>query len=436
MKKIIILVVSLIGVYIIGTSFSKEQNHIVGKIQEISGSELVLQVYDRNYVFSIRQTQDLFSVGDFVEVDYIGELEDVKEVVAMKEPSSLASIIPISWQDTIFQEYNDIAYQMLSQMTLEEKIGQMILARLPEEEISEVLEQYHLGGFVLFTKDFKELTKVQVQEKLQSYQLSSKIPLLLATDEEGGNVARVSRNPLLRTTPFQAPQQIYTLSGLSGIIEDTKEKIQLLRELGVNVNLAPVADVSVDLNDYIYSRSLGKDAHETAHYIKEVVKVYQQENFGCTLKHFPGYGNTQDTHHGIALDNREYATFIHQDFIPFQAGIDIGVPSILVSHNIVIHMDSEYPASLSQKVHQILREQLKFTGIIMTDDLSMGAITNYTDSPVERAVLAGNDILLVTDFRVTYDGIMNGIKKGTITEEMIDQAVFRILGWKYQLGLL
>ena len=345
--------------------------------------------------------------------------------------------IPSYYDDNgIFKDYYEQAYEKLNNMSIEEKVGQMIFARLPQFNVIEDINTYHLGGFILFKIDFDNKTKEEVKSQISSYQEASKIPLLLGVDEEGGTVVRISSNPNIYSSMFLSPQQIYNQSGMSGIIDDTNKKSELLKELGLNVNLAPVADVTTNSNDYIYNRSFGLDASETSEYIKNVVTAYNENNIGCTLKHFPGYGNNVDTHTGIAIDNRDYSIFVESDFLPFKAGIDAGAPSILVSHNIVNSMDSSKPASLSKRIHEILRDDLGFTGVIMTDDLAMDAITLYTDNPYVEAVLSGNDLLITTDYVKTYESIMNALNDGTIDEETINKAVFRILAWKYKMGLI
>ena len=223
---------------------------------------------------------------------------------------------------------------------------------------------------------------------------------------------------------------------MDAIVDDTNNKSELLKELGLNVNLAPVADVSTSSEDFIYDRSFGKSSSETVEYVRNVVTTYNENNMGCTLKHFPGYGNNVDTHTAIAIDNRDYSVFENSDFLPFKAGIDAGAPSILVSHNIVNSMDFSKPASLSKNVHDILRNDLGFTGIIMTDDLAMDAIIMYTDNPYVEAVLAGNDLLITTDYGKTYESIISAVNDGVIDEEIINKAVFRILAWKYKMGLI
>ena len=336
----------------------------------------------------------------------------------------------------IFNDYYDLALKKVESMTIEEKVGQMIFSRMPSKDVESVIKNYHVGGFIMFGVDFKNKTKNQVINEIKSYQQASSIPLLIGVDEEGGTVVRISSNSNLYPNRFESPQNIYRKYGLDGIIKDTEEKSKLLKDLGLNVNLAPVADLSTNPNDFIYNRTLGKDAKETSEYIKIVVNIYNKNNMGCCLKHFPGYGNNVDTHTGIAIDERDYNTFVENDFLPFKAGIEEGVPSILVSHNIVNSMDSDKPASLSKNVHEILRKDLGFTGIIMTDDLAMDAITLYSDNPYVEAVTAGNDLLITTDYKKTYESILNAVKDKNIDEKIINDSVTRIIAWKYKMGLL
>lgn len=334
--------------------------------------------------------------------------------------------------------YEARAIELLSGMTLKEKVGQMFFVRLRKDTAIQDIKDYCLGGYILFGNDFKDETKTNIKKLLGSYQKASSIPLLIGVDEEGGTVNRVSKYPAFRDEPFKSPQDLYKQGGFEAIQADTREKAELLLGLGINVNLAPVSDVSTDSGDFIYSRAFGKDAKATANYVKTVVLEMKKERIGSTLKHFPGYGNNVDTHTGIATDNRDYEQFTKNDFLPFQAGIEAGVDSILVSHNVVTSMDKKYPASLSPAVHDILRESLDFEGVIMTDDLSMDAIKDYT-SDVDAAVLAikaGNDLLIATDFDTQIPAVLTALKDGTIKEERIDASVIRILVWKLKLGIL
>lgn len=328
--------------------------------------------------------------------------------------------------------------QLTDSMSLEEKVGQMFIARCPAENAAEYAAEYHLGGYILFARDFESNDPQLVTSNIQSYQDAADIPMLIGVDEEGGTVNRVSRYSAFRETPFLSPQELYASGGWELIQTDTAEKSQLLLALGINVNFAPVCDVSQNPEDFIYERSFGADAFQTAEYVKTVVTVMKQEGIGSVLKHFPGYGNNSDTHTGIAHDERSFDTFSDSDFIPFQAGIDAGADMVLVSHNIVSCMDSEKPASLSPTVHDILRNRLGFDGVIMTDDLSMDGIRDFTDDQqaAVMAVLAGNDLICCTDYQTQIPAVIEAAASGEISEQMIDEAVMRILKMKQSLGLL
>ena len=336
----------------------------------------------------------------------------------------------------IFCETKAEAQTILDTLTLEQKIGQLFISRCPETESSAIaaIETLQPAGYILFARDIDGKTAQQVKESLQSYQNASNVPMIFGVDEEGGTVVRVSSNPLIADHKFQSPQTVYAQGGMSAIIEDTKEKSQLLLSLGIHLNLAPVADASFQETDFIYDRTFGQDAKSTADYISTVVTTMNQEGISSALKHFPGYGNNEDTHTGIAYDNRPMSTFESSDFLPFLAGIKAGAPAVLVSHNLVNCMDSGAPASLSKKVHKILREELGFTGVIMTDDLAMQAIPSYTggQDPSVMAFQAGNDILLTSDLAGGVAAIKQAVTDGTITEQEINEKVLRVLAWKLQ----
>ena len=330
------------------------------------------------------------------------------------------------------------AQELLDGMTLEEKVGQMFIARCPETDAAQLAADYHLGGYILFGRDFKDKTAEQVTTDIQSYQDAAEIPLLIAVDEEGGTVNRVSSNPNLRSSPFRSPQSLYSEGGLELVRSDAQEKCRLLESLGININFAPVCDVSQDPADFIYDRTLGRDAQETSQYVAAVVETMAEEGMGSVLKHFPGYGNNTDTHTGVAYDDRPYDTFLTSDFLPFQAGIAAGADMVLVSHNIVSAMDEASPASLSPEVHRVLREDLGFTGVIVTDDLVMDGVRDFAgdDEAAVLAVQAGNDLLCCTDFQTQVPAVLAAVDSGEITEEQIDAAVLRVLTMKLRLGIL
>ena len=332
----------------------------------------------------------------------------------------------------------DALQSLLDGMTLPEKVGQLFFVRCPAENAVEDVETYHLGGYLLFGRDFKDKTANDVVQTIAAYQDAAAIPLLTGVDEEGGTVVRVSSNPHLRASKFRSPQALFADGGLDAIRRDTGEKDRLLSALGINVNFAPVADVSTSSSDFIHRRAFGQDAAATAEYVRVVVDVMNGDGMGSVLKHFPGYGNNADTHTGIAVDQRPMETFAASDLLPFQLGdSDAGRTAVLVSHNIVECMDPDLPASLSPAVHDLLRE-LGFDGVAMTDDLAMDAVAAYAaDGAVAvMAIQAGNDMVVTTDYRTQIPKVIEAVESGTLDEAVIDTACRRVLAWKQALGLL
>lgn len=326
----------------------------------------------------------------------------------------------------------------ISKMTTEEKVGQMFYVRCPDTDALTVINKYHIGGYILFGKDFENKTKEEVTNTISSYQDEAKIPLLIGVDEEGGTVVRVSNNPNLRESPFLSPKDTFANGGWDGITDDAKEKAELLLSLGINVNMAPDCDITSDTDGFMYDRSFSNNVDDVDKFVSTVVSISKENHLGTVLKHFPGYGNNVDTHTGIAYDNRDYSEFTEKDFKPFIAGINAGADCILVSHNIVNCMDKNYPASLSENVHKIIRNELNFDGVIMTDDLIMDAITEFTgdESAAVIATKAGNDLLCCSSVDTQYPAVLKAVKNNEIPMSQINASVKRILKWKINLGIL
>ena len=343
------------------------------------------------------------------------------------------------------------AQEILDGMTLEEKIGQMFFARRPAGGTAEKMAEYQLGGYLLFLRDFQTagggwLTAGQLPAALEADRAAAKIAPFFGVDEEGGTVARASRNPnLFAGGKAASPRSIVAAGGEGALMEDTAAKNSTLLLYGINVNFAPVADVATDPAAFMYQRAVGESPQETARLVELMVGWMKQcrvngelRQMGAVLKHFPGYGNCGDTHTDAVTDERPYEQFVQADFLPFSAGIGAGADAVLVSHNTVVCMDPDLPASLSPEVHRILREELGFEGVIMTDDLAMGAVRAW-DAAGEAAVLAilaGNDMLVTTDFEGQIAQVALALEDGTLTEERLDESVLRILIWKLRQGVI
>lgn len=326
---------------------------------------------------------------------------------------------------------------LMDSLTLEQKVGQIFLARCPETGAAEAVRQYHLGGFVLFGRDFEGETPSSMAQKIAGYQGVSDIPLLIAVDEEGGTVNRVSSHKAFRAYPFPSPRELYTKGGLELIHNTEAEKAQLLSGLGINVNLAPVCDITTNPSAFMYRRSLGQSPAVTGEFVADSIQTMGRFGVAAVMKHFPGYGNNADTHTGIARDSRSLETLETEDMQPFFAGISAGGGAILVSHTIVEAIDPECPASLSQPMNYYLRLAMNFGGVIITDDLSMDAIAAQygTEEAAVLAVLAGNDLLCSTEFETQYSAVLKACRSGRIPEAVLNEAVERVLRWKAQMGL-
>lgn len=328
--------------------------------------------------------------------------------------------------------------EILENMSLDEKIGQIFIARCPDKNAAALAKKYNLGGYILFGRDFKGKTKNSVIKNIQECQNASKIAMFIAVDEEGGTVNRVSTNKNFRKYPFASPQYLYKHGGMDRIKKDAKEKSNLLKSIGINLNFAPIADISTNKNDFIYKRSFAKSPKETAEYVKSVVNVMNEAHMGSVLKHFPGYGNNKDTHTNLVRDKRPMAKFEKEDFIPFKAGIEAKAPVVLVSHNIVETMDKNAPASISPAVHKILREKLGFDGVIITDDLAMQGVKKFVGkkNAAVLAIKSGADMLCSTDFINDIAAVKKAVANGEINENDLDEHVLRVLRAKINLKII
>lgn len=322
-------------------------------------------------------------------------------------------------------------------MTLEEKVGQLFMARVPEQNQIMDIQNYHLGGYLLFDRDMAGKGQADVKQTIASYQEASKTPMFIGSDEEGGTVSRLSRNQIV-SPAFESPQALYQKDGWDGVTKEIDRKAQVFGELGIQLGMFPDADVSTDPQSFIYDRTIGMDAKGTSHYVKLSVEEMKKQKLGSILKHFPGYGNNRDSHVEIVTDNRSMEDLRKNDFLPFEAGIKAWADSIMVSHNIVQAIDGNRPASISKPVHDVIRNELGFKGVIMTDDMDMAGLADFISQEEAglQALQAGNDMILSSSYSTQIPYILEAIKKGEYSEQQLDQSVERILTWKVELGLI
>lgn len=324
----------------------------------------------------------------------------------------------------------------LAKMTLREKLGQMFMPAYSSAAETQITE-YAFGSYILFAADFETGTTDSLSAKMAALQDAAKYGLLTAVDEEGGTVTRISRFTQYRAEKFKSPRTLYSWGGMELIRSDAAEKAALLKSLGLNLNMAPVADISQNESDFMYWRSVGLDAEGTAEFVRTVIRESALSGVGSVAKHFPGYGSVADTHTGMAYDSRSLDELRAKDFVPFAAAVEEGVCAILVSHIITESIDAEKPASVSAKTVALLRDELGYDGIIMTDDLAMAGITDYctTGNAALEAILAGCDMLCCSNWSAQYPAVWEAVGNGTVTEERLNESAVRILRVKYDMGL-
>ena len=324
----------------------------------------------------------------------------------------------------------------LSSMTLEEKVGQLFMVRNNGSKgFKDTVSKTHAGAAILFAADFKGKTPAQVQKMIKGLQDASDGRMIIAVDEEGGDVIRVSGNTKLRKTKFLSPQKLYSQGGLELIKTDTEEKCELLDSLGINMNMAPVADVCTSKKGFMYNRSFGKDAKETSEYVSTVISTMKKTPVASCVKHFPGYGNSKkDTHKGLDINKKTLEQLEESDLVPFETAIDDGVDSILLTHTVVNAFDPIHPASLSSDVVKYIRNEMGFDGLLITDGLEMGAVIKYSGDSGKSCVMAvkaGVDILCAPkNPEKDYKAVLDAVNAGDISEERIDESVRRILRFK------
>lgn len=323
--------------------------------------------------------------------------------------------------------------KIVASMSQTEKLGQMVMIGIQGTKVDDdslyMLNQYHMGGVILFDRNMESPEQVkQLTSDLQA-QSNEKVPLFIGIDEEGGDVVRMAE----KLTPPPSQKEI----GATGDIEQAKtwaiKTAKSLKDMGINVNFAPVADVGS--ND---KRSYSIDTNTVIDFVRAATEGYQQENIIYSLKHFPGIGKGRvDSHVDSSSIDVAKEVLMTEDILPFKTIIDGNEPNdyfILVSHLKYPALDEEYPASLSSKIMtDLLRNELGYKGIIITDDMEMGAVANHNDfrSIGVKAVKAGVDIVLVCHEyqhqQEVYLGLLDAVNSGEISQERIDESVKRII---------
>ncbi len=352
---------------------------------------------------------------------------------------------PTQPQEKETEEEIDLVAKQLEQMTLNEKIGQMLMVGFEgqtiNDNIREMIKDYHIGGFVLFKRNVSDARQlVDLTNGLKAENADNNIPLFISVDEEGGKVTRM-------------PDELKKLpsSGRLGKVGDGKlsKEVgmvmgQMLKDFGLNMNYAPVLDINSNPNNpVIGDRSFGADAELVRELGIQTMKGMQSEEVIPVVKHFPGHGDTSvDSHIGLPRVDHGMDRLKGFELVPFADAIEEGTDVVMVAHILFSKIDPENPSTLSKAIiTDLLKEDLGFKGVVITDDMTMGAIIeNYSigDAAV-KSILAGSDIVSVchnySNIVEAVTSIKNAVEEGVITEDRIDESVYKILKLKNKYGL-
>lgn len=333
--------------------------------------------------------------------------------------------------------------KVLNDLTLEQKVGQLLMCGFhgqhADEQITRLIRDYHVGGVIYFRRNVEsvdQLTRLSAELQDMAAEAGA-LPLMISVDQEGGMVARIDQEGMTQVPGNMA-------LGATGNPEYTLECARILgcelKSIGIDMNLAPVVDVNNNpLNPVIGVRSYGEHAESVATHGVAAITGYQSQGIAATAKHFPGHGDTAvDSHLGMVTVPHDRNRLEQMELLPFRKAIEAGVDAIMTAHVMFPSIEPEpIPATLSHKVLTgLLREEMGFEGIIITDCLEMHAISKpygVAEAAI-RAVEAGADLILVShtlqDQVAALEAIVEAVRMGRISEEVIHQAVERIMTWK------
>lgn len=338
---------------------------------------------------------------------------------------------------------------ILETMTLEEKVAQLFIIDLSTfNNGAEVIEMsmelknksllYPIGGFIFFSNNIAN--REQVMNLIRDLQQDVKIPFFISVDEEGGRVSRLGNNKEIGMTSIPQASKIATLDDASKIFSTLGKE---LKEIGFNMDFAPVADVNTNPNNpVIGDRAFSSDPLIVAAMVGEAIKALQEQGVASVVKHFPGHGDTlKDTHTGTAIVEHDKKRLESVELMPFNKAIEEDAVGIMVAHIALPNVTfNDIPASLSNSITtELLRNQMKYEGLVITDALNMKAISEHfkSDEACIKAVLAGVDMLLMPeDFELAYKGIIEAVQNGEISEDRINNSVKRILKAKIKLNII
>lgn len=327
--------------------------------------------------------------------------------------------------------------EKMEEMTLDEKIGQLFISGMEGTEMTDetaaMIEENALGGVILFQPNLEDPDRsLQLVNDLKQVEEANDIPLFISVDQEGGQVERLPGLPPLKSAGEIGEHD------RKFAYENGQLLAELLKAYGMNLNFAPVLDVDSNPNNpVIADRAFGDNAEIVSEMGISMMQGMQDEGVITSVKHFPGHGDTDvDSHEQLPVVNKSRQELEETEFIPFETAVNTGVDMVLMAHIKLPELGIDVPASFSKDAVDILRDDWHYDGVIITDDLTMGAITeNYEMGEVTvNAVKAGVDILMIAHekelLEAGIEGLKAAVENGEITEDRIDESVQRILELK------
>lgn len=393
--------------------------------------------------------QELIKLEELPDENASSNLQNLKEPVEEEigeEPMSSEEI------EELNKEEADITVKnILDNMTLEEKIGQMFIVT-PEvfsngvnvtsgsQLNSDKIEQYNIGGLVFFSKNIETPEQITLlTEYLKD--MNEEYPMFISIDEEGGQVARISNNSNFPDKRIEDMSVVGEAGDFQRAYEIGDTIGAYLNKYGFNLDFAPVCDVLLNnANMVVRKRSFSSDANIVSQMSENVMFGLENNNILTAAKHFPGHGNTAlDTHDGFATNNATLEEMKENELLPFENMIKNSVDFMMVSHVIYPNLSEEsVPATMNYDiVTGLLKNEMNYQGVIITDGMNMGAISNNysVEQSTKKAIIAGIDIILMpSDFYVAYNAVLDSVNSGEISEERIDESVFKILKLKQGLN--
>ncbi len=370
--------------------------------------------------------------------------EKLEHLLQSEEPIVLESSTEVIYEPTPEELLEEMVEATIEVMPLEDKVAGLFIvtpeaitgvttAVLAGDGTKEALNKYAVGGIVYFAKNIQSAD--QLKKMISNTRSFSRYPLFIGVDEEGGSVSRIAGSGL--ASKVDSAQKIGQTGDSNNAYVAGSTIGNYLANLGFDLDFAPVADIANVDNSVLASRSYGSDGTFVAPFVTSMMLGLEEQGVTACLKHFPGIGSTvQDTHDGIAVSNRSAEEFRTDEFTVFQAGIDAGANMVMVGHMAAPSLAGDNtPSSMSSIIiTDILRKELGFDGVIITDAMNMSAISKYyeSDQAAITALKAGCDMILMPDdFKQAYNGVLQAVKEGVISEERVDDSLKRIYRIKY-----